>query len=410
MAAMLKLGNRGTTATLLSWLAVLAVLITAFLAIRNHGSVIDEYHHFLQINTFLHGQATLDPELTTLPGYHLLVCGIAVLVRASSYPDMRLVNFLLSLFTILVFYASAKRFSDNPQVRMLQFSFLPLLFPFFFLIYTDVTALLFVLLALYLWERGYRSWGYCFSLLSILVRQQNVVWLLFLLAWDFTETYGYRFVAPALVKRYLLKNWLGVLILLGFGGFALLHGGISMGHQKFHPSFNLSTGNIFFFLFLSFFLFAPLGLADLGERWRLLVRHRVVVLFFMVGLTLLYTFSFQADNPLNQFDFHLRNKMLHYLTANSFNRFVGFVPIALAALYFATTSFKRPAFYLLYPFSVALLAPSWLIEQRYYLVPAALFMLFRPAASRSVEYAVAALYLGLSLYCFDGILHGRFFL
>ncbi len=395
---------------ILSWLAVLIVTSTAFLAIRNHGSLIDEYHHFLQIDTFLHGRTALDPELTTLPGYHVIICAVAFFVRASSYPDMRLISFLLSLVTIVVFYASAKRFSENPQTRLLQFSFFPLLFPFFFLIYTDVTALLFVLLALYLRERGWRSWGYLVSLISILVRQPNVVWLVFLLAWDFIETYGWRSITADQFKGYLRANWLGVLIVISFGGFALFHGSFSMGHQDFHPSFRLYTGNVFFFLFLSFFLFAPLGLANLGERWCLLVRYRMVMLFSLVGLALLYWFSFHADNPLNQFDFHLRNKMLRYLTANSVNKLIGFLPIALAALYFATTRFERPVFYLLYPFSVALLAPSWLIEQRYYLVPAALFMLFRPAASRSLECLLTCLYLGLSFYCFDGILNDRFFL
>jgi alpha-1,2-glucosyltransferase len=66
--------------------------------------------------------------------------------------------------------------------------------------------------------------------------------------------------------------------------------------------------------------------------------------------------------------------------------------------------------YLLCPATILFLAPSWLIEQRYTLIPFSFFLLFRRQGQRSDEYFTAGLFVFLSLVLLLGITGQKFFL
>jgi alpha-1,2-glucosyltransferase len=55
------------------------------------------------------------------------------------------------------------------------------------------------------------------------------------------------------------------------------------------------------------------------------------------------------------------------------------------------------------------LAASWLIEQRYAIVPLVLWLAFREHRTRQTEYATLALWLVLAVCVMTGMLGGRFF-
>ena len=94
-----------------------------------------------------------------------------------SHPSLgaaRVAVLAVSMATIGAFYRVARLLdSSSAGLRVLQFVFLPILFPQFFLAYTDVTGLLFVVLMV--WAalgRRYGVAGLC-GLLAWLVRQQH---------------------------------------------------------------------------------------------------------------------------------------------------------------------------------------------------------------------------------------------
>ena len=81
-----------------------------------------------------------------------------------------------------------------------------------------------------------------------------------------------------------------------------------------------------------------------------------------------------------------------------------------AVLSLCVIRLRQPVQYLIYPFAVFSVMPSWLIEQRYYLPAFALFMLFRESASPRVERALLAVNVVMALSLFVGITEGWFFL
>jgi len=91
-------------------------------------------------------------------------------------------------------------------------------------------------------------------------------------------------------------------------------------------------------------------------------------------------------------------------------RAIAGVVITLAACGLAATRLRPPAAAWLYPFAALFLAASWLIEQRYALVPLVLWLAFREHRGRTLEWATAALWLILAVCLFCGMIAIRFFL
>jgi alpha-1,2-glucosyltransferase len=176
-------------------LSVLWALFFGLLLFADNGRRVDEQIHFDQINKLVHGPAPLNPVMTMLPGYHVLV---ALFIRVSGLqPEFgaRLGSFLLSVATVVTFYLLAKAMQpESAGTRLLQFTFLPILFPQFFLIYTDVTAMLFVLLMMHAAVRGRYQGAGLFGLASCLIRQNNIVWVLFVMVWSYLRDNGWTWM------------------------------------------------------------------------------------------------------------------------------------------------------------------------------------------------------------------------
>jgi DIE2/ALG10 family len=82
---------------------------------------------------------------------------------------------------------------------------------------------------------------------------------------------------------------------------------------------------------------------------------------------------------------------------------------AMSALTVASVRLGRPAFLALYPAALASLLPVWLVEPRYYLVPFALFQVFRAPFDQRIEWILLAFWAASSAYLLAGIVSGRFF-
>ena len=302
---------------------------------------------------------------------------------------------------MLLFWSLVRSF--EPQVstmRTLQFVSFPLLFPFWFLIYTDVYALMWLLLAILALTRDRVHVSGILMIVSVLVRQTYIVWLVLLGLWTVTVAAPLRQLAT---RGASFGIGAGLFLL-----FVMVNGGVAVGDQGSHPAFVFQTENLLFMLFCFFVMFLPLILSTLPQIARLPPALLVGVLLSSVGL---YFGTFRVDHPNNiGLNYFVRNALLETMTASTSAGVVTSVAIALAVLSLCVIRLRQPVQYLIYPFAALSVMPSWLIEQRYYLPAFALFMLFRESASPRVERALLAVNVVMALSLFVGITEGWFFL
>jgi len=414
------LGSRPEAYAVLAFIA-LACLCT-LLRLSTNTIVADERVHRLQILTLAEGTLEIHKKLTMIPGYHAVMALLSRVMDAESPTALRLLSALLGLPVIGVFHAIVRQLAPRfAVVATLQFAFLPILFPLFFVLYTDVFSLLLVLLSVLLVLRRRRNAAAVVAILSVLVRQTNILCLAFVLGLSYLEEHGPERSREQLVAA-LRRNLLFVLGLAAFAVFVIVNDGVAVGDRTAHPT-QLSLGNVYLFLFLYFFLLLPVHLADLRAALARLADRRVLALSLLLyGLFML---TFVNDHPYNQvtvltFKFDnpqlighapfLRNELLHLATRSALTRTLFFVPVLLSCLLLSRTRLVQSRFLLIYPLALLLLTPSWLIEQRYSLVPVVLLLLARERSSPALEYATATLGFVVTAYFIYGIDQHLFFL
>lgn len=406
----------------------LLVLGPLFWYVRGHEPMGDEHLHMDQILRFARGEFSMNEFVTQIPGYHAIIAVPAALSGMTSVDGLRLFSFLLSVATVVVFYLCARAIQPRLSgAATAQFALLPILLPYFFLLYTDVTSLLLVLLALLFALRKRFTVAGVFATLAVFVRQTDIVWLGFFLFFMLAER-GYLrrmwewlrdMIDGKKTTRFTHSPWFHPMLresavyLIGAGlfvAFALINGGIAVGDKSAHPFPALYPGNVYLLLFLAFFLFLPLHLANTPRIAKHFWKRPWMWLLF--PLLLICAMFFVSDHPNNQAEhwFFLRNRLLLFFTADLLHKFLFFIPIGLAALSLAVTKLARRSFYLLYPFAILSLVPSWLIEHRYLFIPLALFLLFRERRSAVVEWGIAALFAPVAGFFYWGVVQGWFFL
>ena len=385
----------------LSLLLVMTVMGICFFAARTMEERADESAHYAQIERYVAGDYSTNSDVTLLGGFHASATIFARLIDGSTKEDIRLFVLLISGATMLLFRSLVRSF--EPQVstmRTLQFVFFPLLFPFWFLIYTDVYALLWMLLAILAltWDRVHVSG--IVMIVSVLVRQTYIVWLVLLGLWTVTVAAPLRQLATR-----------GTSFGIGVGFFLLfvmVNGGIAVGDRGSHPDFVFHTENLLFMLLCFFVMFLPLILSMLPQIARLPPALLVGVLLSSV---VLYFGTFRVDHPNNiGLNHYVRNALLEVINASTSAGVVTSVAIALAVLSLCVIRLRQPVHYLIYPFAALSVMPSWLIEQRYYLPAFTLFMLFRESASPRVERTLLAMNVIMAFCLFVGVTEGWFFL
>jgi len=357
-------------------LLVLAILLAEFAYMSQASLLSDESFNFRQISRFLRRDYSMEPLMNVIPGYHALVALALAVVGKQGAFSARLVSLAISTATVTLFYLLTWKVYARPSLaRTLQFTTLPLFFPFFALIYTDMLALLLVLGAFYLALYKYYNLAGLVGILSILARTNNIAWFAFLYAFSYYNLYGLdlRQFVPSLRRTWAF--WLGFALCLFF---MIYNGGIAIGDKLSQPMFKLETGNLSFLLFVSALLLLPLNLASLPDIYRLIAARRWVlplILLLCAGLFLLY----HNTHPFNNVypEYYPRNELLMRLETDLPLRVIYFGLSAFAMLNLAATPLAQVRFYWLYPFTLLSLLPIWLIEPRYYFVPLSLFLLFR---------------------------------
>jgi alpha-1,2-glucosyltransferase len=402
--------------------AVAVFLAGSFVLIMHMKLNVDETFHYPQIKNFLEFNFHLSPHLAMLPGYHYAVSAIAFILGAKSVASIRFISFCIAIMSITLFYILAcyLQEQDSPS-KTFQYVFFPLLYPFFFLIYTEALSILLVFLATYLaLEKRYYLAGMV-GILSCLVRQDNIVWVGFmflLLVLDVlcadnsiaVTRGGKRLGVSMATIRTIAVNgaiYLGAFTL--FAAFVFVNKGVAVADVEMNRGIHL--GNVYFLLFTFFFMFLPMNLGN-APKIVALVRRRKLVSVYIVGLFLLFLATFTIDHPYNTepwAQWFLSNQILTFFNRDVLLKALFFLPVLYSVLSLLTTRLYERKYYLIFPMSIIFLAPHWPVDPRYYLIPFVLFLLFKEDDPKPIRYFTYLMYVGLSGYFFLSIVSYKYF-
>jgi len=388
--------------------AVLAVFL--MLSVLPDEPLVDEHYHLAQIRSINSDEFARVPYLTTPLGYHFSVALPARLLGVESLRGLRAISATWALLSlVLAWFFLLRHGAARPLLRSLQVLLCPLVWPFCFLLYTDLGALTLVLAALVAF--GSRSFWTAAAIgtLALAWRQTNVFWsgLLWLMAlhqagvWQTPGALNWRSLLHRVRVRAvpaLQSSWMLMLPLVVFVAFVILNQGVALGDREAHRFGQaVYPGQVFFMLLVVWLVLLPLHAANLARIVELLGRRPWVgLLIAALGVLYLTTFSVTHFYNLGLPEFHLRNRVLGWMVDHHWFRLLAFAGMAWALLSIAVTRLKDPAGYWLYPVTILALLPVELIEQRYYIVPVILFLLFRQPRGATVEWSVLAWFAGLS--------------
>jgi len=392
-----------------------AVLVVAVGAMAAGGVRLgDEWVHYQQIEWFAAGRYEVVADLTTIPGFHAVVAAVWRVFHSESLALARGVTMAFGLLAAFGFARIRRALfpDEDPWLATLQYAFFPILFPFCFLVYTDVPSLALVLWAFrYALDRRHRLAG-ALCIAALLFRQTNIVWvgLIVLLQaidlWRAGDSWRERLRASVVLWPYAVAAGL-------FAAYWLWHGTLSMSRTQAHahPDLTLHSGNLFLMLFVVGLFFLPLLPLWLA-RYARAVRARPALLAVPLLLGLLYAFTFKVDHPYNLIfpEFTLHNGILVYVAHHRWAS-VAFGAVAMVAgCAVSQVRWQRPAFALVLPASILFVSASWLIEQRYYLIPVALLLALRRAEDRRAERLMLAFWIPVAVGFTYGMQSYSFFL
>jgi alpha-1,2-glucosyltransferase len=387
--------------------AAVAVVAAGYLAFRGCPLLQDEIVHANQIRRFIRGQYAVDADLTTFPGYHVLVAAAGRAAHNSSTGFLRAVQAVIALASIGAFHFLAGRLGRSQPWTTLQYLTLPVLVPFFFLLYTDALALLAVLLSFGLAARGRPQLAGLVGALGILVRQTNAVWLALLCVFICLRHRDDR--SRWDVRSCLADCAVSLVGLLVFGLFVVWHRGVAAGDEQAHPLLGLHVTNIWMLLALAAVMLLPAHLAAIAGLLRSRP-HWGRELLWLAAAFALYWVTFTNTHPYNAKPAeYLRNALLAWVTSSAAARAALFVPIAGTLLSLRADPPPGVMGAALGAATLALLAATWVVDPRYDVVPLSLLLLFRPQREAWVERAIVAINAPLSLLLVWGIRSGRFF-
>jgi len=385
-------------------LPILIIIAFFFILIKDKPLMADEnqYYPIIEKVTNLDFDKNILSKTSALPGYSFVIGFLRFSFNITDVAGTRLITTIFSLLSIIIFYLIAKEFDiKNAKIKTLQFLFLPILFIYLFLIYTDVFSLFLILLSFYFLVKENYFLSGSIAFLSLPVRQNNIIWIIFFCIYIFLDKKKYnRNIFPYLPSFFAII----IFVFLNRGGT------IGIVNQWAQP-FAIHLQNVYFALFLFFFLFLPLNLLNSSKIIHLLKTNYKIFILLAI-FSLVYFFTFRIDHPWNQIllDYFLRNKILDFSNKSFFNKTVFFLPIIYSFLSLLVIKMKEKNFYSVYFFIFLSLSSLWLIEPRYYFPAFAFFILFKKEQSKTVEYLTIFIFIIASVYIFLQTINNVFFL
>lgn len=390
---------------------ILVSFLISYLVISFSGVLfVDETLHFKEIVRYAGFDFRQNPYLLMLPGYHLTVGMAAFLLRVRTVAMLRLISLVFNIFAVIIFWLIAV-FIDRKSalVKTVQFAFLPVLFPYLTLLYTDGFSVLTVLAALFFTLKKKPIPAGLIASFSVIVRQNNIFILVFLNLLLYRLYYRGKVTKKKIRGHFFrsLSYSLGFII-LGILAFFYPQS-LTRNSPETSSRFTLSLlGNIYFLLFLVTFLFLPAIISKRKKIIKFIFReYRRVLAAGLPAAILVWTFI--PDHPYNRADWFLHNRIIIFLTAGFTGKALFAAGVILGGIYLFSVKPVRKEHAFFYPFAFLYLLPYWLVEWRYYIIPLTFFILFRKKESGGAEYATAIIYILISFFLLGGIIRGLFF-
>jgi len=378
------------------------------------GPTSDEGFHGPQIWHYYTGGTTHFDNITMPSTYHYI---IGFIVRQIGYYHdylLRLINLSVALILLPVFFLAVRRYQPTlAHWRTLQLFFAPLVFPYFFLIYTDLWALLFVTLCFYCSFNRYFGWAAMTGLMAVLIRQDAIIWVGLAYLWILTDGLHWRRPWPikAALSNGLLLGGPMLLLFVAFVVFVIHNGGVALGDADAHQVHHYNINNLYVFLFCAWLLFLAPCIQQLPKIVRLL-RHRPWVALLLLAGFVLYMGSVSNPHGYNNtlFSFFLHNGLLYLMNELLWFRALLYLPIAWMVLTLIVMDYPdQRCYWMLLIIPVAVIAHP-LVEPRYYFPAYVLINLWRPALPPAAEVATLVGYIPLAGFIMYGSVTGWFFL
>jgi len=373
---------------------------------------LDEYSHFTQIQRFLAGDFRILEFMTVTPGYHTVMAALMRILGANSFVAARLINSGFGLLAVAAFHClrrDAVGRNDFPATA--QFAVLPIFLLLAFMVQTDALSLALTLWSV--WAAGrQRHWLAAILLLcAMCVRQNNVLWSV-LIAWPVLRMAWRRDTPLQSASAIAWRLVPYAFVVSAFVVYWIANGSVSISQSsaKVHPDFSLHSGNLFYLMFVGSLLFVFPCL----ESWRRFVvdlRSRPWLVALPLGLAVLYVGTFEVDHPFNLLQPPDLRDALLIRVRESASWYYAFGAVAVfggVGLLWQKLQTKDAAIF--WAVTVLFVSLSWLIEQRYYLIPFALFMAWRVPQSANVERATLALWAPLAVLFFWGMMTGNLYI
>ena len=373
----------------------------------------DEAVHAFQIHRFLNGNFEFFHNLTMLPGYHALNALISKLFDYSDFNILRFSNLILSALSLPVLYKIINLYhAEEARVRLLQFLTIPFVFPLFFLIYTDITSLFFVLSTFYLLLKKQHKLAALTAIFALLIRQTNIIWVAYFCALNIFNYRGFD-ISKAYVVGVIKEYWPYLCVACLFLLYVFLNGGVAAGDKEQHPiSFNIS--NMYFMLFVSFCVFSPVCIANTKNIIQLLKGNTILWVIIIIGF-FVYMHTYEHPHKYNtkELSFYRHNLFIYYTSDILWMRILNYFLMGWFCLTYWISivqgKFKNELM-LLVPFTLLSVVPLPLIEHRYYLMFICLFMIFRPSVAKIYD-VITLLFFGIfSAYIAFNVSRMTFFL
>jgi alpha-1,2-glucosyltransferase len=404
--------------------AIAVVLAGSFMLIMHMKLNVDETFHYPQIRNFLEFNFHLSPSVAMLPGYHIAICVIAWVFGAQSVASIRLISFCIAILSMAVFHVLARHLrKQDASSKTLQYVFFPLLYPFFFVIYTEAMSILLVCIATYLTLRKRYYVAGLVGILSCFVRQDNILWVGFMflllvndvLCAGNTNPVRRASKRPGIdieaIRTIAVNGIVYLAAFMLFAAFVFVNRGVAVDGVDAHRLSKIHLGNVYFLLFTFFFMFLPMNLANAPKIVALVRRHKLVSIYIL-GLFILFLATFTIDHPYNTepwAQWFLSNRILTYFKQDLPRKALFFLPIMYSVLSLLTTDLYERKYYLIFPLSILFLAPHWMVDPRYYVIPFVFFLLFKEDDPKPIRYITYLMYVGLSGYFFLSIVSYDYF-
>jgi alpha-1,2-glucosyltransferase len=342
------------------------------------------------------------PFITNIPGYHVVILLLSKLIYANhakipTLQEIRLISLMLSSISIWIFYLISKKLNHHyPLTRTLQFVFLPITFLYFPLLYTDIFSLLMVLTAFYFTIKKQYKFSALFSFASLLVRQDNIIWVLFIWLYEYISIYGFS-VSYKKIIDYIKSTFEYIFIFFAFIAFVFFNKGIAMGDKTSHEA-GFYMGNIYFFLAFTAILFLPYLIAsvrkfDVSKMKSLLIfgiiPGALIALSFIVFPPAIHPYNLNNLKVTFLRNIILRDAYGQYIWLYVSAIFIGFMTLFLM-------KFEKKN-YLIFPFTFLALVPSLLVEQRYAIVSLVFLLLLHKEYDSGTERSLVPYFLAISL-------------